>query len=94
MPMTVAMITASMMLSTFRAMSADMKTMITIRILFRISISFTVAVGQRCRWTRSRERHDAPEVANVSVQDMDAAAKPMVRRPKSHPGTLSLMIRR
>ena len=34
------------------------------------------------------------EVAKVSVQDMDAAAKPMVRRPKSHPGTLSLMIRR
>jgi hypothetical protein len=37
---------------------------------------------------------EAAEVAKVSVQDMEAAANPMVRRARSHPGTLSLMILR
>ncbi len=43
--MTVAIITASMMLSIFRAMKADVAIMITIRTRFIFSISFMVALG-------------------------------------------------
>jgi len=91
-PITVAIITASMMLFTFRAMNAEIATMIITRSRFTTSISFIVAVGRRCLWIRSREMQDAPDVAKVSVQDMDAAAKPMVRSASNVGDTLSLMI--
>jgi hypothetical protein len=51
-----------------------------------------VAVGRRCLCIRSLEIQEAPEVAKVSVQDIDAAAKPMVSNAKSNGETLSLMI--
>ena len=92
--MTVAIITASMMLLTFNAIADDIAIMIITNILFTISICFMVAVGQRCLWIRSRDMQEAPDVAKVSVQDMDAAAKPMVSRAKSDGETLSLIILR
>jgi len=92
--MTVAMITASTMLLACRAIPAAMAIITTIRILFTTIICFMVAEGQRCRCTRSREMQEAAEVAKVSVQDMDAAAKPMESRARSAGDTLSLISRR
>ena len=58
--MTVAIITASMMLFTFNAITAEMPIMTITSILLTTSISFMVAVGQRCRWIRSREYAGGP----------------------------------
>ena len=86
-----AIITASIMLSKFRAIDADMAIMTTIRALFMVNISFIVAPGLICLWTRSLEIQEAPDVANVDVQDMHAARNPTVSRAKSNGETFSLM---
>ncbi len=89
--MTVAMITASTMLSTLRATAAAMAIMTMTRTLFMTSISFMVAWGRMCLWTMSRDMHEAPEVAKVSAQDMEAAANPIATTATAAPGRLSWM---
>ena len=44
-----------------------------------VSISFMLASGLRYLWMISLEMQEAPEVAKVSVQDMEAAANPIAR---------------
>jgi len=82
------------MLLALRAIVADMAIIITTKIRLTAIICFIVAAGHRCLCTKSREMQEAAEVAKVSVQDMDAAAKPMDSNARSIGETLSLMIRR
>ena len=89
--MTVAIITASIMLSKFRAIDADKAIMTTIKALFMVNISFIVAPGLMCLCTRSLEMQEAPDVAKVDVQDMHAARNPTVSRARINGETLSLM---
>ena len=89
--MTVAMIAASMMLSIFKAMNADVAIMITTSALLTISISFIVAPGLMCLCIKSLDMQEAPDVAKVDVQDMHAARNPIVNRARSIGDTLSLI---
>ena len=76
-PMTVAMMTASSMVSTRMLIAAEAITIATIRVRLMVRISPMVAPGLMNRWYMSLDKHDAPDVANVSAQDIEAAAKPI-----------------